>query len=93
MSFFFQKMEAKPRTCKSQQSEYQSDDKCLSTQEILILNDLRENGQLCDAVLRLDDGGTFRVHRAILSMCSTYFRFVWLLMWLTEDRTQQNFIT
>jgi len=39
------------------------------------LYDLRQNNLLCDAVLRLEDGGVFPVHRAILSACSTYFRY------------------
>jgi len=38
-----------------------------------VLNDLRKNGQLCDAVIRVEDGH-FRVHRAIMSACSPYFR-------------------
>lgn len=50
--------------------------RCVSTQVLQSLYDLRQNNLLCDAVLRLDDGGVFPVHRAILSACSTYFRFV-----------------
>jgi len=38
-----------------------------------VLNDLRKNGQLCDAVIRVEDGH-FTVHRAIMSACSPYFR-------------------
>ena len=38
-----------------------------------MLNDLRKSGQLCDAVLRVEDGH-FTVHRAIMSACSPYFR-------------------
>jgi len=38
-----------------------------------VLNDLRKSGQLCDAVLRVEDGH-FTVHRAIMSACSPYFR-------------------
>jgi hypothetical protein len=54
--------------------------KCIET--LVPLNKLRERNLLCDAVLRLDDGGFFRVHRVILSMRSEYFRFVHLLTWL-----------
>jgi len=38
-----------------------------------VLSDLRKNGQLCDAVIRVEDGH-FTVHRAIMSACSPYFR-------------------
>lgn len=46
----------------------------MSTQAMQSLYELRQNNLLCDAVLRLEDGGVFPVHRAILSACSTYFR-------------------
>lgn len=48
--------------------------RCMSTQAMQSLNDFRQNNLLCDAVLRLEDGGVFPIHRAILSACSTYFR-------------------
>ena len=32
-----------------------------------ILNELRSNGQLCDAVLRTQDGAEFLIHRVIMS--------------------------
>lgn len=38
-----------------------------------ILNDLRHNGQLCDAAIRSGDT-VFQVHRNIMSACSAYFR-------------------
>ncbi len=38
-----------------------------------VLNELRRAGQLCDAVIRVEDR-TFTVHRAIMSACSPYFR-------------------
>jgi kelch-like protein 10 len=34
---------------------------------------VRSNSRLCDAVLRLEDGGSFPVHRVILSANSLYF--------------------
>lgn len=45
----------------------------ISTQACNVLNELRRNGQLCDAVIRVEDG-QFPVHRAIMSACSPYFR-------------------
>lgn len=45
----------------------------ISMQACNVLNELRKNGQLCDVVLRVEDGH-FTVHRAIMSACSPYFR-------------------
>ena len=41
--------------------------KRLSIQACNILNDLRSNNQLCDAVIRVADGTEFPIHRAVLS--------------------------
>ncbi|XP_046387558.1 kelch-like protein 10 [Ischnura elegans] len=46
----------------------------MSTHALLALQELREHNLLCDAVVRLEDGTSFRVHRAILSSCSSYFK-------------------
>lgn len=46
----------------------------MSTQAIQSLYDLRQNNLFCDAIVRLEDGGVFPIHRAILSACSSYFR-------------------
>ncbi|XP_071454892.1 kelch-like protein 10 [Hetaerina americana] len=46
----------------------------MSTHSLLTLQQLREQNLLCDATVRLDDGTVFRVHRAVLSACSSYFR-------------------
>lgn len=51
-----------------------SQGRAMSEQAMRALYELRENCQLCDAVVRLDDGTTYNVHRAILSACSLYFR-------------------
>ena len=45
----------------------------ISMQACNVLNELRKNGQLCDAVIVVEDGN-FPVHRAIMSACSPYFR-------------------
>lgn len=48
--------------------------RCMSTQAMQSLYDLRENNLFCDAIVRLEDGGIFPIHRAILSACSTFFK-------------------
>ncbi|KDR21753.1 kelch-like protein 10 [Zootermopsis nevadensis] len=48
--------------------------RCMCTERLLSLREMRGNNQLFDAVLRLKDGGVFPVHRVILSMYSEYFR-------------------
>ena len=44
-----------------------------SVQACNVLNELRNNNQLCDATIKCDDGTEFIVHRAILSASSRYF--------------------
>lgn len=46
----------------------------ISAQACDVLSELRERGQLCDAILKADDESEYPVHRAILSACSKYFR-------------------
>lgn len=48
--------------------------RCMSIQAMQALFALKENNQLCDATIVLDDGSEIAVHRAILCACSTYFR-------------------
>lgn len=50
--------------------------RCMSTQAMQSLYDLRQNKLFCDAVVHLEDGGIFSIHRAILSACSSYFKYV-----------------
>ncbi|XP_046575253.1 LOW QUALITY PROTEIN: kelch-like protein 10 [Haliotis rubra] len=38
-----------------------------------VLSELRKKGELCDAVIRVEDT-TYKIHRAIMSACSPYFR-------------------
>ncbi|KAJ9582804.1 hypothetical protein L9F63_022845 [Diploptera punctata] len=68
------KMEVDPDSCASQKLISQHGGRCMSTQAMQSLYELRQNGLLCDATVRVDDGGVFPVHRAILSACSSYFR-------------------
>jgi hypothetical protein len=71
----FQEMKVNPNSCSSQHGG-----RPMITEAMLYLNDVRENVP-CDAVLRLEDVD-FHDHIQFLSECSSYFRFVWLLMWL-----------
>jgi hypothetical protein len=69
---FFQEMELNlTRSCS------QDGGRCTCSKALVRLIELRDKNLFCDAVLRLEDGGVFRVHRVILSMCSEYFRFVY----------------
>jgi kelch-like protein 10 len=47
--------------------------RCFKRRSNIFLNDLRTKNLLCDATLHLEDGGTFPVHKIILSWCSEYF--------------------
>lgn len=49
-------------------------EKKISKQACDVLDELRRAGQLCDAVITVDDDAHFTVHRAIMSACSPYFR-------------------
>nr|CAD7452780.1 unnamed protein product [Timema tahoe] len=81
------KMEPEESCSSSRPLLAQQTGRCMSTQAMQALNDLRRNNQLCDALLRLEDGGTFPVHRAILSSCSTYFRALFTTTLHTSDKT------
>ncbi|CAF3735659.1 unnamed protein product [Rotaria socialis] len=39
-----------------------------------VLRELRNSGEYCDVTLRMDDQQSFKVHRAILCSCSSFFR-------------------
>lgn len=45
-----------------------------TSEQLRELNRLRMTGVLCNAVLATSDGGSFRVHKVIMSLCSNYFR-------------------
>ncbi|XP_021926519.1 kelch-like protein 10 [Zootermopsis nevadensis] len=57
------------------------------TEALASLNELKEKNVLSDAVLRLEDGGSFPVHRMILSMCSEYFRKFFTTKLHTSEQT------
>ncbi|KAI4504462.1 hypothetical protein M0802_000012 [Mischocyttarus mexicanus] len=65
----------------------ESGGRCMSTQAMQSLYDFRQNNLLCDAVLRLEDGGIFPIHRAILSACSTYFRALFTTTLHSREKT------
>ncbi|KAK0055278.1 kelch-like protein 10 [Biomphalaria pfeifferi] len=58
--------------------------KVLSTQACQVLAELRKTGELCDAIIKVDDW-SFPIHRNILSACSPYFRALF-----TNSRFDQN---
>ncbi|XP_021927990.1 kelch-like protein 10 [Zootermopsis nevadensis] len=61
--------------------------RCTCTKALVHLNEMREKNLLCDSVLRLEDGGVFRVHRVILSMHSEYFRTLFTTTLHTSEET------
>ncbi|XP_021932293.1 kelch-like protein 3 [Zootermopsis nevadensis] len=78
-----------PKEMESNQSgsRSQDGDRCTCTKPLILLNELREKNVLCDAVLRLEDGGVFPVHRVILSMRSEYFRTLFTTTLHTGEKT------
>ncbi|XP_063982748.1 kelch-like protein 10 [Diachasmimorpha longicaudata] len=62
--------------------------RCMSTQAMQSFYDLRENNLFCDAVVHLEDGGVFSIHRAILSACSNYFRTLFTTSFYTDEKTE-----
>ncbi|XP_034181650.1 kelch-like protein 10 isoform X1 [Osmia lignaria lignaria] len=65
----------------------ESGGRCMSTQAMQSLYDFRQNNLLCDAVIRLEDGGIFPIHRAILSACSPYFRTLFTTTLHSREKT------
>ncbi|XP_012271071.1 kelch-like protein 10 [Orussus abietinus] len=74
-------------TTKTQRLIAENGGRCMSTQAMQSLYDFRKNNLLCDAVLRLEDGGVFPIHRAILSACSTYFRALFTTTLHSREKT------
>jgi hypothetical protein len=75
-------MEAKPDSSSSQ--KYESGTGDMERLAELAESYLSDSHLQPDAVLRLEDRGTLRVHKETLSRCSEHFRFVWLSIWLIE---------
>ncbi|XP_018371146.1 PREDICTED: kelch-like protein 10 isoform X4 [Trachymyrmex cornetzi] len=89
-------MDAEPTTSNKKNEKYntnnqrliaESGGRCMSTQAMQSLYDFRQNNLLCDAILRLEDGGVFPIHRAILSACSTYFRTLFTTTLHSREKT------
>ncbi|XP_071580857.1 kelch-like protein 10 isoform X3 [Temnothorax nylanderi] len=89
-------MDAEPTTSNKKNEKYntnnqrliaESGGRCMSTQAMQSLYDFRQNNLLCDAILRLEDGGVFPIHRAILSACSTYFRALFTTTLHSREKT------
>ncbi|XP_018309372.1 kelch-like protein 10 isoform X3 [Mycetomoellerius zeteki] len=89
-------MDAEPTTSNKKNEKYntnnqrliaESSGRCMSTQAMQSLYDFRQNNLLCDAILRLEDGGVFPIHRAILSACSTYFRTLFTTTLHSREKT------
>ncbi|RZF33483.1 hypothetical protein LSTR_LSTR010139 [Laodelphax striatellus] len=59
----------------------------MSSQAMQALYELREERLLCDAVIKLDDGQIFYVHRAIISACSSFFRTLFTTTLNGSDKT------
>ncbi|XP_030753239.1 kelch-like protein 10 isoform X2 [Sitophilus oryzae] len=60
----------------------------MSMQAMQALFELKENSQLCDATLVLDDGSEVFVHRAILCACSAYFRALFTTILHTKEKNR-----
>lgn len=62
----------------AQSSESDEDEssprQCLSYETMVLMNEMRENNQMCNARIRTDQGKIFHVHQAILGASSEYFR-------------------
>ncbi|XP_024884161.1 kelch-like protein 10 isoform X3 [Temnothorax curvispinosus] len=89
-------MDAEPTTSNKKNEKYNTNNqrliaenggRCMSTQAMQSLYDFRQNNLLCDAILRLEDGGVFPIHRAILSACSTYFRALFTTTLHSREKT------
>lgn len=48
--------------------------KILSNHSLLWFQRMQQEGRLCDATLKTDDGASFPVHRIIMGSCSPYFK-------------------
>ncbi|XP_071378173.1 kelch-like protein 10 [Centroberyx affinis] len=54
-----------------------------------VFNELRLEGKLCDAVIRVDDV-EFNAHKIILCSCSSYFRALFTHGWTSQEQRLYN---
>lgn len=48
---------------------------CFSQHTLIAQTEMRSGNVLCDACIKLDDGGSIYVHRVIMCAASDYFRY------------------
>ncbi|XP_060529923.1 kelch-like protein 10 isoform X2 [Cylas formicarius] len=60
----------------------------MSLEAMQALFELKENNQLCDATIVLDDGSEIPVHRALLCACSAYFRALFMTTLHNKEKTR-----
>ncbi|XP_043916347.1 kelch-like protein 10 [Protopterus annectens] len=61
----------------------------LSSTSYEILKELREAGELCDAIIRVD-GVEMKVHKNIMCSCSSYFRALFAGAWRNAEKQVYN---
>ncbi|XP_043194053.1 kelch-like protein 10 [Amphibalanus amphitrite] len=70
-----------------EQMEVENVGRTISFQSMHALNELRQQKLLCDAIIRLEDGSAFSIHRALMSACSPYFRALFTTSLHENERT------
>lgn len=70
-----------------EQMEVENVGRTISFQSMHALNELRQQNLLCDAIIRLEDGSAFSIHRALMSACSPYFRALFTTSLHENERT------
>ncbi|XP_060082281.1 kelch-like protein 10 [Ylistrum balloti] len=74
--------------CRIQRESDKTDEQVqLSAHAYDVLTDLRTNGQLCDAILEVENR-KFSVHRAVMSISSPYFRTLFTNKLTTADQRE-----
>lgn len=61
--------------CDTPKIDHHANKSCLSQHTLNAQTEMRSTNVLCDACIRLDDGGCIYVHRVIMCAASDYFRY------------------